>query len=834
MKKANLSGKTWSLYPADQEKKVKLAEELHISPFLAQILVNRGITAVEEAEKFLEPDISYLYSPHSMKDMDAAANKILEYIEKGGKIAVFGDYDVDGITATAIMYSLLSSLGGNVTYYLPERLTEGYGLSRGAVDFLRNQDVSLIVTVDCGISAVEEVSYARSLGVDVIITDHHQQGNELPHASAVVNPHREDCSYPFPDLCGAGIAFKVGQALLHYAGNKGLTGYPGDSDKDMPSAWDYLDLTALGTVADVVPLKEENRVFVAQGLQQMKKGLRPGLEGLCVVSGLDVENLDAEKLAFVLAPRLNAAGRLGNAETSFNLLLERDREAALKLAEELQRENNRRQSLEAQIFNEAFDMAQRQQEKGEGENFLLLASENWHHGVLGIVASRMMERFNIPVMLIALEEGIGKGSGRSLQGFDIYQALHTCSSLLISFGGHEFAAGLTTEEGNIPLLREKLELLAKEFFQERGYSESDFYVDAVLEPGDISPGLVQELEKLQPFGYGNPRPLFYSENWLLENEKEVGQGGRHLKFVLRKAQQAVEAISFNGRDTLPKLRPLREVDPLFTLSMSRWKGREQLQMEVNYFYYSDEYKESSISLIDRRELEKEASKISYLKEILRREGEILVFVNTRREIDRLKRLFSGWEGLLFSHQGDVPSLAGNANCHHLILYDLPIRKDSLLKLLRNLVNISDEGELKIHLLYGYGDYQANLTLLLATVPLPASVEQIYYSLKELFPKGRMFFPDVINTLPELLTFPVTNTLIKKCLTILQEASYVKFNREELLLNGENEGHYCSFVRDISQVESMIEEKKRWRETLTWQKLLLETSPEELFSSIRIK
>ena len=391
-KKQSLS-RIWQLSPQESEKCALLSREFKIPLPVAQILLNRGISSVEEGEAFLHPDLTQLYSPFSMQDMDRAVEIIFSSLRQGKRIAVYGDYDVDGITATALLFSLLQGLGGDVVFYLPCRLQEGYGLNCGALDFLQSQGVSLLITVDCGISNVAEISYACKLGLEVIVTDHHQPGEVLPAASAVLNPWRRDCSYPFQALCGVGVAFKMEQAL------------------------------------------------------------RPGLQAIRAAAGVKNKRLTTEEIAFIIAPRLNAAGRMGDAARALHLLLEEEKEKASQMAQELQKENSRRQALELKIFKEACTLVTESPPEKVGRSFLLLAREDWHPGVLGIVASRMVERFNLPVILMALENGIGQGSGRSCGDFDLAAALKQCSALLLGFGGHRQAAGLKVAEECIPLLR---------------------------------------------------------------------------------------------------------------------------------------------------------------------------------------------------------------------------------------------------------------------------------------------------------------------------------------------------------------------------------------------
>ncbi|RJX26045.1 MAG: single-stranded-DNA-specific exonuclease RecJ [Dethiobacter sp.] len=818
MKKMTLekerANKVWQLYPQDFEKRAFLAKELNIPLPVAQVLLNRGISSVEEGEVFLKPSLSRLHSPFSMKDMDRAVEVLFHSIHTGRRIAVYGDYDVDGITSTALLFSLLQQLGGEVTFYIPSRLQEGYGLNSGAIDYLKSQGVGTIVTVDCGISNAGEAAYARELGMEIVITDHHQPPEVLPDAAAVINPLRTDCSYPFKDLCGAGIAFKLGQALLTQKGDKN-------------TIWNYLDLVALGTVADVVPLLGENRILVTQGLEQIEKTPRPGIKVLCESAGLNKKRLTAEDIAFIIAPRLNAAGRLGDPSRSFYLLLEGEEGRASRLAMELQKENNRRQALELKVLTEACAMAEEAVEKEkERRSFLLLAREGWHTGVLGIVASRMVERYNLPVILIALEKGIGKGSGRSTANFDLISALNQCSSLLLGFGGHRQAAGLTVTEECIPLLREKLNDLAGDFFGEEGPSVV-FCADLQLEPGEITPELVRALEALEPFGFGNQRPVFYGEDWLLEKKREVGNQQQHLQLGLQKNNKYFSGISFNGKKKLPPLTLFREVDLVFSLSFDRWRGKENLQLEVYDCFFCDEHSGKNFTVIDGRGSDR---KLRYVKNLLSLGETILIFVNTVARLQYLEKIFAGEPEIYFSHQGNFPSeISGIPK--HVVIYDLPLSGTKLKELLSHLSRlIKKKGELHVHLIYNPRDYQDNLKLLRATVPAFCSLEQVYFSLQELAAGGNISLNSVYSKLGKMLPFANTKYLLQKSIELLQEASYLELNDQEIFLK-HGSSDYCSLLKGIACIKGFRKERERWEQALSYQQFLLVAPGEEILCSL---
>ncbi|MGI6308853.1 MAG: single-stranded-DNA-specific exonuclease RecJ [Dethiobacteria bacterium] len=812
-KKQSLS-RIWQLSPQESEKCALLSREFKIPLPVAQILLNRGISSVEEGEAFLHPDLTQLYSPFSMQDMDRAVEIIFSSLRQGKRIAVYGDYDVDGITATALLFSLLQGLGGDVVFYLPCRLQEGYGLNCGALDFLQGQGVSLLITVDCGISNVAEISYACKLGLEVIVTDHHQPGEILPAASAVLNPWRRDCSYPFQALCGVGVAFKLGQALCYQAGKK-------------ERIRDYLDLVALGTVADLVPLHDENRILVAHGLQQMEQALRPGLQAIRAAAGVKNKRLTTDEIAFIIAPRLNAAGRMGDAARALHLLLEEEKEKASQMAQELQKENSRRQALELKIFKEACTLVTESPPEKVGRSFLLLAREDWHPGVLGIVASRMVERFNLPVILMALENGIGQGSGRSCGDFDLAAALKQCSALLLGFGGHRQAAGLKVAEECIPLLREKLDILAGDFYGEQGPTAT-LYLDALLEPEEITPELVRTLQLLEPFGHGNPSPLFWGKKWLLEKRREVGKDRRHLQLGVQKKGMSFAGISFNGKTRLPPLTLQREIDLAFSVSFDLWRGNETLQLEILDCTYADEYRgKNSLTLVDRRGLKK---KMLYIKDLWEQSKGILIFVNTAGRRQQLEKVFAGMPEISFSHQGAWPPGGFNEIPDHFVLYDLPLSDKKLKRLLARLTGVGrgEEG-LQIHLLYGHQDYRENFKLLRATVPDFCSLEQVYYYLQgSIETEKNVYWDRICYKLQRVLPFPATKHLLKKSMEIFAEALYLELNEQDILFQ-RRVHDYCSLLKDLAGTQAFRLERDKWKHTLSWQQFLLDSAGKKILN-----
>ncbi|MEW5921845.1 MAG: single-stranded-DNA-specific exonuclease RecJ [Bacillota bacterium] len=816
----NVQPGTWAFFPHTEEIYAELAEAMHLPLPLARVLVNRGIKTALEGESFLAPEPEQLHSPFTMKDMEIAAETIWQAIREGRRIAVYGDYDVDGIGATALLFTLLRCLGADVVYYIPDRLAEGYGLNINVITRLAGEGVSLLVTVDCGIGNGLEVAFARERGMEVVITDHHLPAVELPRAAAVVNPLRFDCSYPFKELCGAGIAFKLGQALLERreaagAGNRNRT--VGDPWSGMEG---YLDLVTLATVADMVPLLGENRVLVTYGLRRMNTELRPGLAALCEAAAVG-KKLTTEIISFMIAPRLNAAGRLGDASRALKLLLMEHTEEARPLAAELHSENSRRQLLEANIFAEASKMIEEMPENEAG--FLLLAAPDWPQGVIGIVAGRLLEQYNRPVILVSLAEGQGKGSGRSSGDFNLTAALKECAHLLLSYGGHHCAAGLTVKEENIPLLRRELNRLVRQWREETEPAPS-FYVDAPLHPQQITAQLVREIELLEPFGCGNPRPLFFGEKWFLERKREVGQGQRHLQLGLSRDGYYFPAICFNGKNRLPVLQAMRDLDVFFSLCFDTWRGGDALQLEVYAGLYCDEHIRGKLSLVDRRGLQQ---KNHYLRELVRQGEECLVFVNTLGRLRYLQQNLAGEKGLYFTHQGRLKPGEINGTPSHLVLYDLPLQD---LKLRALLQNLAVGNNIKVHLLYGMGDWQDNLRLLKATIPSLSVLEQVILALQELAAAGKSsLLSETVVNLKRRLSFSPTKHLLEKCLLIMEEAACLELDNGKLKLSVACGDDYCTLLGTLALSEHYKWARKKWQEALRLQKYMLEAGGEEILA-----
>lgn len=519
----------WEVRPLDKERAAAFAQTYGVPFFLAMLMNIRGFDDAAHLREFLgegEP----LSDPFLLKDMDKAAARITRAVDNMEKIAVYGDYDADGVTSTAMLYSYLETRGADVIFYIPQREGEGYGMNIGAVEYLKEQGVSLIVTVDNGISSVQEVARANELGIDVVVTDHHRPQEILPDAVAVVDAYRPDDTSPYKHFSGVGIAFKLLMALEDGAGDV----------EDLLEA--YSDLAAIGTIGDIVPLTGENRTLIRAGLERLSQSDRPGVQALLENAGIAGKALTSTNVAFTLVPRINATGRMGAPERAVRLLISGYEEEAEVLSEEICADNEERRRVEAEIAEAAFaDIEAKGYMK---DRVVVVDGENWHHGVIGIVASRVTERCGKPCMIISRGETEAKGSGRSIEGFSLFEAICACGDLLIKFGGHPMAAGITLKPENIEAFRKRINQYAAEHFPQM--PTQTVTLDCKLNPAALSVSMAQSLTQLEPFGNGNPQPVFGLFNMELSNVTPVGGGG-HLRLTLEKNGAVITAMRFNTK-----------------------------------------------------------------------------------------------------------------------------------------------------------------------------------------------------------------------------------------------------------------------------------------------
>jgi single-stranded-DNA-specific exonuclease len=565
-----MPSKRWAIAPGNPPLEAQLAAALQLHPIAARLLANRGITSVEGARDFLDASLQRLYDPCLMHGMAEAVERLARGLRAQEAIAIYGDYDVDGITATAVLSWFFRDIGVPVPYYLPHRMREGYGLNAEAVRQLAAQGTRLLITVDCGITGHEEVRLAKSLGMDVIVTDHHQVPPTLPEAVAVLNPHQPTCAYPAKELAGVGLAFKLVMALR--ARLRRESPWAGR----LPNLRRHLDLVALGTIADIAPLVGENRILVRHGLQALTKSEKLGVQALKQVAGLDDQAVGPRQVGFALAPRLNAAGRLAAAQAGVELLLSEDAARAEQLARDLDMMNRERQAVQAAIYAEAKAAIEAEGSVKE-RGAIVLASDRWHPGVVGIVASKLVEEFGRPTILIGLEGSMGKGSGRSIAAFHLYQALVVCQEHLMGFGGHEHAAGLRIGREQVPAFREALNRWASEQLTAAAYTPP-LEIDAEVRLEDIDDHLLEFMARLEPFGEGNPQPLLLTRGVEVVGEPTtVGKEQQHLRLTLRQGHTILRSIGFGMGGCLAQAKA-GYLDIAFTPQRHSWNGHEERQL----------------------------------------------------------------------------------------------------------------------------------------------------------------------------------------------------------------------------------------------------------------
>jgi len=554
--------KIWNIIKNNTKSVEQFSESLNISPILAKILINRNLTDVKEARDFLFGDISSTFDPFLLKGMDKAVARIKEALNKREHIMVYGDYDVDGISSIALLKIIFRQLGRDVLTYIPNRLEEGYGLNKKAVEFARDKRISLIITADCGIGAIEEVDLANSFGIDVIVTDHHEiKKDKMPEAHSIINPHQAGCAYPFKHLAGVGIAYKLAQALMK---------------KKYYPLEEHLDLVALGTVADIVPQKGENRVFTKLGVARLNETNKAGLKSLISAAGIGKRDISTSDIGYVLGPRINAMGRIGSPDIALNLLLTDNKVEADKLAGILNQENRNRQRIEKEILEEAISMVERDINFKE-HRVIVLAKEGWHAGVIGIVSSRIQEKYYRPAILIAIEDDVGKGSARSIDNFNLFNALINSKEYLIDFGGHEAACGLSIYRKDIDKFNEEINKYAKENIKDADLlPKLDIDIDMPL--SELNFDLINELELLKPYGPDNPRPVFLSSGIALRNEpKFIARNG--FKIWVSSGSVTCEAISFR-RELMEVPKAGQTVDIAYSPSINNWQGIDSIQLDL--------------------------------------------------------------------------------------------------------------------------------------------------------------------------------------------------------------------------------------------------------------
>ncbi len=556
----------WTIKAKPEQKDMDiLSEVLNVDGLVAQLLIQRGIDSYEKAKKYFRPQVSDLHDPFLMKDMDVAVERIENAISSNENILVYGDYDVDGTTSVALVSSYLLNYYPNVATYIPDRYDEGYGVSYKGIDFAEDNDFSLIIALDCGVKAIDKVAYAKEKGIDFIICDHHRPGIRLPDAIAVLDPKREDCEYPYDELCGCGVGFKLIQAL---ASRKGET---------IDDLFLYLDLVATAIGADIVPITGENRTLAYFGLQVINTNPRTGFKA--IINQIKKTVLTITDVVFVIAPRINAAGRMEHGQHAVNLLTETDTDQAAKFAAGIEKYNIDRRSLDQEITQEA--LAQIQENKEEERFTSVVYKDSWHKGVIGIVASRLTETYYRPTLVFTKSGEKLAASARSVKGFDVYNALEECADCIEQFGGHKYAAGLTLLEGQYQAFKTQFEKVVSETI-DPALLTPEITVDAKIEIKDINPKLMRILKQFAPFGPGNMAPVFIAEGLTDTGyAKGVGEEGAHLKFaVTQNGYGPIGGIGFNIGDKLPSIISRKPFDAVFSIDENEWQGNVSLQLKL--------------------------------------------------------------------------------------------------------------------------------------------------------------------------------------------------------------------------------------------------------------
>ncbi|NSW90584.1 MAG: single-stranded-DNA-specific exonuclease RecJ [Firmicutes bacterium] len=647
-----LNEKNWVYNEIDERDIERLINETGVSRLVAKVLISRNIKDTDNIKRFLNPDIKDLHNPFLLVDMEKAVDRIIRAIDNKEKITLYGDYDVDGVTGTSILYSFLSELGGDVTFYIPDRLEEGYGVSRDALEALIKQGSNLIVTIDCGITAVDEAAYTRENKLDMIITDHHECAETLPDAYAVVNPCRPDCKYPFKELAGVGVVFKLINAICMKMGLGDLH-------------LKYLDMVAIGTVADIVSLKDENRIIVKYGMEMIPRTLNIGLRALLNKSGLEGKLIGPYEIGFIIGPRINAAGRTGDAIKAVKMFITQDQNEASSIAQKLEEANSLRQEIEQTIYQQAVEIVETKINLNK-EKVIVVAREGWHHGVIGIVASRITEKYYRPCILISIDENKGTGSGRSVEGFNLFAALNSCESFLEKYGGHELAAGLKLDARRINDFRQAINKYADRVLTEELLIPK-IKIDAYINNEDINVESVEQLELLSPFGPGNPAPVFGYRDLKINEVRNVGADSKHLKLKLNSHGLQLDAIGFNMGHVAEFLRVNDTLDVAAKPELNCWNSTAKVQLNLrdirkkqnirDYYYSLDkcigveckylqylESKHSGVNTIediiedimkstkkvlkDVIEIVEEKDLIKILGELLEQKKKTVVFVNS--------------------------------------------------------------------------------------------------------------------------------------------------------------------------------------------------------------
>ena len=581
----------WNYEPPTSEQQTaakELGEKIGMSPILAGLLIQRGIKTESAAKRFFRPMLSELIDPFLMNDMDVAVDRLNDAMGRKERIMVYGDYDVDGCTAVALVYKFLQQFYSNIEYYIPDRYEEGYGISRKGIDYAKEAGVKLVIVLDCGIKAIEEIAYAKSQGIDFIICDHHVPDDELPEAVAILNPKRTDSTYPFKDLCGCGVGFKFMQACGCGVGFKFMQAFAKNNGIPFSRLIPLLDFCAVSIAADIVPIMGENRILAFHGLKQLSTSPSVGLKAIIDICGLTGREITMSDIVFKIGPRINASGRMQNGTEAVDLLVERDLEKALAEANHINEYNEQRKDVDKQMTEEANQIVEKL-ENQEHQSSIVLYDENWKKGVIGIVASRLTELYYRPTVVLTKFNGIATGSARSVAGYDLYDAIKSCRDLLLNFGGHTYAVGLSLKIENIPEFRRRFQKYVSEHILPE-QTEAMLDINAVIDFKDVTKKLHNDLKKFTPHGPDNPKPLFCTRNvYDYGTSKVVGRQQEHIKLELvdSKSSNVLNGIAFGQSDSARFIKSKRSFDIVYTIEENIYK-RSEVQLQIEDIQPSEE------------------------------------------------------------------------------------------------------------------------------------------------------------------------------------------------------------------------------------------------------
>ncbi len=715
-----------------------------LSPVLLKILSKRGYNEEKDINSFLYGTLDDLNDPYLLTDMTEAVSRIVMAIKNDEKIIVFGDYDVDGITSTTLLYRYFKeSFDYNLDFYLPNRQKEGYGLNKEAIAKFADEKYDLLITVDCGITAIDEAEYANSKGIDLIITDHHQPSDTIPQAIAVIDPHRRGDKYPFKYLAGVGVAFKLCQALEYHKNKQFIS----------QQLIDLLDIVTLGTVADIVTLTDENRIMVRKGLEIINNTENIGLKNLINQVGLNEKEITTGHIGYIIAPHLNAAGRVSDPATCIELLTTNDTNRAENIVSDLRRINKERQDLEQKTLDEANEMVENQIDL-ETEKAIILASENWHNGVIGIVASRLVEEYYRPTILIAIDKGVGKGSCRSISGLDIHQALSECSNYLDGFGGHKMAAGLSIDPANLSSFRNAFNSILDACLTNEDLIPS-LRVDALLNQDEITMDFYQQLSLLEPYGMGNSRPNFILNNTKINNAYTVGKNKNHLKFSL---SDGLDGIGFGFGDRVKDFKN-NELDIAFQLDLNEWQGNKKVQLSLKDYnirsqcgYFPVYFHHNGCTIADKRGCQ---DFYGYIEQLLCLDHKIAIYINNLKlynevlkkfknnnfiladSIENFNRFINLDKGIIFFTISMVRGLIEieedqlhDSNVDDIIFWSLPFSITEM----KDVVKFFSRNNLEnrtIHLLYSEKQHRINKQIMRRNLPSDKYLRQVYLYIKAL-------------------------------------------------------------------------------------------------------